>query len=101
MTEEEIKELINRRRLQIVVHSCIYYRFDNNLLSDFQYDKWAKELQGLQKQYPDIASECVYAKEFIDFTETGSGYNLPINDPHVVAKARQLLEYVNGKGVIQ
>ena len=37
-------ELIKRRRLQILVHSCVYYLMDDNLVSDEQFDSWAKEL---------------------------------------------------------
>lgn len=44
MTDEEIKELIKRRRRQILVHSCLYYRLASNIISDFQYDCWGKEL---------------------------------------------------------
>ena len=30
---EDIKILIKRRRLQLIVHSCIYYRLNDNLIS--------------------------------------------------------------------
>ena len=44
MTHEQIKEKINQRRRQMLVHSCIYYRFDTNIVSDFDYDRWVNEL---------------------------------------------------------
>lgn len=93
MAHEEIRELINRRRRQILVHSCLYYRLNSTLWSDHQYDEKTRELQKLQEQYPKIASECIYADAFKDFTETTSGFNLPIHDPDVVRKAQRLLEY--------
>ena len=71
-----ISELINRRRRQILFHSCAYYMLDTNIISDYQYDKLSKELVELQTKYPDIAAKCVYAKEFKTFT-CGSGYDLP------------------------
>ena|SRR5690606_14880802 len=93
MAHEEIRELINRRRRQILVHSCLYYRLNSTLWSDHQYDEKARELQKLQEQYPKIASECDFHDVFKDFTETTSGFNLPIHDPDVVRKAQRLLEY--------
>ena len=36
--------LINRRERQILVHSCLYYQFNENLIQDHVYDAWSKEL---------------------------------------------------------
>ena len=66
-----------------------------NLVSDQQYDAWSVELQKLQEEYPDIAKECIYAKEFMEFTDTTSGYNLPYSNPEVVAVATRLLRKTN------
>lgn len=87
---DEIKELINRRRRQILVHSCIYYRYNDNIISDFVYDAWSKELAELQKQYPDIAKSCVYHEYYKDF-DGSSGFDLPIHLPEVNSKALMLL----------
>ena len=54
MTDEEIKAIIKRRRLQILVHSCIYYRFGDNIWSDYHYDCAGKELAKLQVEHPDL-----------------------------------------------
>ena len=51
---KKIRELINRRRRQILVHSVIYYRMNDNLISDDQWAKWALELETLQNDYPEI-----------------------------------------------
>ena len=47
--EAEIYELIQQRRLQLLVHSRIYYVLNNNIISDKQFDDFAKELVQLQK----------------------------------------------------
>lgn len=86
----DIYELINRRRRQVLVHSIIYYRFNENLVSDHQWSEWAKELDELQRRYPDISNKCPYAKEFADF-DPSTGYNLPLHDSWGVNKALQLL----------
>ena len=94
----KVVELINRRRRQILVHSCIYYRFNDNLIDDFTYDIWAKELVQLQEDYPNESKEAALSEEFKDFTGTCfSGYNLPISRPNVESKAKQLLEYNKNK----
>ena len=59
-----VAELIQRRRLQILVHSCLYYEMDTNLIDDKQWDTWARELVDLQKQYPDISKEVDWYEAF-------------------------------------
>lgn len=94
MTDIDIYELINRRRRQILVHSVIYYQMNDNLIADNTWSKWAVELDQLQKQYPEIASNVLYAEAFKDF-DPSSGFNLPLDDPWAVNTARRLIEYRN------
>lgn len=94
METEQILELITRRRRQILVHSIIYYKLNDNLVSDAQWAKWAVELEELQHQYPGLAEAAPYAEAFKDF-EHSSGYNLPLSDAWGVRKARQLIDYRN------
>ena len=88
----DIHELINRRRYQILVHSCIYYRFNENIITDHTYDKWCKELAELQIKYPKESSECMYANEFKDF-DGSTGFHLPMHQPNIVSRAQALLTY--------
>lgn len=94
IVKEEIAELINRRRRQILVHSIIYYEMNDNLISDSQWSKWAVELAKLQNDYPSIAAECWYAEHFKGF-DGSTGYNLPLDDPWGVRKARYLIDLRN------
>ena len=71
-------------------NSIIYYKMDDNLISDSTWSAWATELEELQKKYPDIAAKVPYAEEFKDFDHS-TGMNLPLDDPWAVNKARQLL----------
>lgn len=89
-TKTEIRDLITKRRRQILIHSIIYYTMDDNLISDHTWAEWAKELCELQEQFPEIADECVYAEPFSEF-DPSTGYNLPLNDQWANRKARQLL----------
>lgn len=87
--ELQIAELIQRRRLQLLVHSCLYYEMDTNLVSDRQWDIWAKELVQLQAQYPEISVNVIWYDAFKDW-DASTGFNLPLKDPWVMRKARQL-----------
>ena len=46
-------ELINRRERQILVHSCLYYQFNENLIQDHVYDAWSKELAELIQSHKE------------------------------------------------
>lgn len=87
-----IDEIINRRRRQILVHSCIYYRFNQNIISDHTYDKWSKELSQLQRMHPEAANRCVYSEYFKDF-DGSSGFDLPYHLPEIVRNALRLINY--------
>lgn len=89
---EQIKELITRRRRQILVHSIIYYKLNDNLISDSKWSEWALELENLQNEYPEIASKCPYTEEFAEFNHS-SGMNLPLDDDWAYNKALQLLKW--------
>lgn len=86
--ELEIAELIQQRRLQLLVHSCIYYHLNTNIISDKKWDEWAKELKTLQEQYPDIAKQIMWYDAFKDW-DASTGAFLPLDDEWVIKKARQ------------
>lgn len=72
--ELAIAQKIQQRRLQVLVHSYIYYERDMNIISDHQWSEWAFELAELQKQYPKIARRVVYAKMFKDFDGSSGAF---------------------------
>lgn len=82
-------ELIKRRRLQMLVHSCIYYTLGDNLVPDHVFDGWAKELEQLMKDYPDAYSDR-FDEDFAKW-DSASGFDLPLRDPWVLNRAQQLL----------
>lgn len=85
-----VAELIQQRRLQMLVHSCLYYELDTNLISDKQWGDWAKELVQLQSDYPEISKEVRWAPEFADWDGT-TGAFLPLRDDWVMQKAHKLM----------
>lgn len=85
--ELQVAELIQQRRLQLLVHSYIYYNMDFNVVSDKTWDEWAKELVQLQKNYPDASRRVMWYEAFADW-DGSSGAFLPLDDPWVMAKAK-------------
>jgi len=85
----KIAELIQQRRLQMLIHSCLYYEMDTNLISDRTWDMWAKELRQLQADYPEISRQVGWYEAFKDW-DASTGAFLPLKDEWVVNKARQV-----------
>ena len=90
MYNQEIRYKIKQRRLQMLVHSCIYYVLDNNIISDSTWSKWALELRDIQHKYPEISKEVEYAEYFKEW-DGSSGAFLPIHEDWVMQKAYKLL----------
>ena len=90
MPNEQIAELIKRRRLQLLIHSCIYYSMDTNLIDDSTFDKWSDELVKLQAEYPEISKQVEWYDAFKDW-DGSTGAFLPLNDTWVISKAKYLV----------
>ena len=88
--DDPIAAKIQQRRYQILVHSCIYYDLDLNLVSDAKWAEWGSELVELQKAHPHIASQVIFADAFKDF-DASTGFNLPYRDEQIVNIAYRLL----------
>jgi len=96
-TNQELTgELIKRRRLQILVHSFIYYRLNDSIISDDTFDRWATELINLQKDYPEISRATVHYEAFKDFLTIDSAASLPLDgDIDLASRAYNLLRQHN------
>jgi len=87
-----IKAKIKQRRAQMLIHSCIYYELDDNIISDHKWQQWADELEVLQRENPDCCKLDFYDWNFREWTGA-TGNHLPHRDPWVYAKAKWLLNY--------
>lgn len=94
--EDVVKELIKRRRLQMLVHSCIYYELNDSIINDTQFDTWAKELYELQKVNPTKSKQVEYYEYFKDW-DGSSGYDLPIRLPNIYHRATTILKNTKGR----
>lgn len=91
-SELKIAELIQQRRYQMLIHSCIYYRLNDSYISDHQWSEWAMELKELQDTYPKISEKVTLYEYFKDWNGS-SGAFLPLDLDWVIQKARDLLNY--------
>lgn len=101
--EDDIKiyDEIQRHRLQLLIWSKMYYDLNISIVSDKVFDEVGKELVKLQKDYPNISKIVAYYEEFKDWDAT-TGFNLPLDDPWVSWKAKQLLsKKENGNGNVR
>lgn len=89
--ELKIADLIQRRRLQLLIHSCIYYELNANVISDKQWDEWAKELLKLQEDYPEISKKVCMYEDFKDW-DASTGAFLPIRKTEVKSRAEWVLK---------
>lgn len=80
-------ELIHRRRVQMLVHSCLYYRLGTSLISDDIWQKWANELRDLQKEHGETWG--FYDEAFKGWTGD-SGFQLP-QDGWILSRASYLM----------
>jgi len=86
----KIAEKIQQRRLQLLIHSCIYYEMNQNIISDKKWDEWARELKKLQEDYPEISRQVDWYEAFVDW-DASTGAFLPLKDEWVVNKAQKVL----------
>lgn len=82
---------INQRQRQVIVHSVIYYRYNDNIVSDSAWGAWARELYKLQADFPELTSKSAFYEVLKDF-DPSTGFDLA-NNQWGMNKAAQLLAY--------
>lgn len=74
----------------MLVHSYIYYVLDSSIISDHLWQKWADELEKIQKENPSEINIGFFDDAFADWTGS-TGAFLPLKDPWVFNKSHQVL----------
>lgn len=84
-------DVVNRvehlRRLMLI-HSCIYYEMDANVVSDHKWQEWADELATLQLLH---GHKFGFYDTAFDGWDGSTGHHLPLRDAAVVMVAQRLL----------
>lgn len=79
-------------RYLILIHSCAYYELDNSMISDFQFDKLAKDLVDLQRRYPNESKHIPFYKDFATFDGI-TGFYLPIRDVGIINLTKECIKH--------
>lgn len=87
--------LILQRRHQILVHSYLYYHYNVSLITDKQFDAWAKELVQLQADNPQLSEKVFYYRDAFRNFDGTTGFDLPYADPRIARKANLLMKTVS------
>lgn len=66
-------EILNKKQRQLIVHSFIYYVYNQNIWSDYKFDSEAKEVVLLMQQ--PFAVNSVFYDLFKDF-DGSTGFHL-------------------------
>ena len=90
-----LPEIIRRKRRFVLVHSILYYRLNETVISDAKFDEVAHELAAYQQTSPEFCMTVdFYPEEFKDFNGE-TGYHLPLLDPSCTCMAIWLLQQRN------
>ena len=89
---------LRRRALQFLVHSFLYYRAGESLVSDVFFDRISEELRELRAKHP--RTEMPYA-ELIDpvLGPEASAYSIREYPPRIVSTAFKLLYAAGSPGI--
>ena len=69
------KEKIQLLQRSILVNSYAYYELNENILSDYQYDRNTRQLLELKQSNPEAYQKSRYRNYFDNF-ESGTGFDL-------------------------
>jgi hypothetical protein len=75
--DEGIASLIQRRRRQVLLHSFLYYKQDDPIVSDRVFDRWCRELVSLQEDNPAESESVEYHLDYFRDWDGSSGFNIP------------------------
>lgn len=92
---DNILELINRRERQILVHSILYYHFNDSIWEDRLFDRVSLELVKLGQDYPEEFKQSELYEHFKTFDGT-TGYDLPLQHQKYWPIANALLFKIRG-----
>ncbi len=93
-----MNELIQQKIRQYLVHSFLYYKLDESLISDSNFDRICKDVTKLITDNLDNDSLPFRNLVNSNLTETSSGFSISNYPPEIVSVALHLLyqnSYVN------
>ena len=93
----EIESKIRHRRVQMLIHSCIYYKLNDGIVSDHTWQKWADELTELQNKNPEKCNIGFFDEYFVEW-DGSTGYHLPHDNNWVLSKSIYAMQLAKVNG---
>ncbi len=93
----EPSEVIKRLRTNMIVHSYIYYRMDENIISDDAWQNMANDLVEIQSMFPEPIG--FYDELFSDWDASTGSHLVYIDEDYWIAKARYLIRLFKERSV--
>ena len=91
MNEEKILSDILRLERMFLVHSFLYYKLDQSILPDANYDILCKNIFSILREHPDIAVTTKYYEICFQCGDTGSGYYIQNYPSEIITAAFHVL----------
>lgn len=85
-----VQEEIKRLRLNVILHSCIYYEMNENIWDDITFDLKCKHLVDLLAKHPKVYSDRF--DKYFEGWDGSSGFHFPHRDPWVHGKAEMMVK---------
>lgn len=97
MVDLEKVAQIERYQQLFLVHSFLYYKLNESIISDEQYDQWCRVLLNLQRSHPDEARVSRYWELCKDLDDSCSGFYISQYPEEIQEIALRVLYIHKGK----
>lgn len=87
-------ETLHRYQRNFLVHSFLYYKIDETIILDEEYDKRCSIMNNIMESDPDLAKISSYYELCEPCGRTGSGYYIKEYPPEIITRAFHLLYQV-------
>ena len=95
----EVTAELRRRMSQFLVHSFVYYKLNENIISDHQYDWLCKHLVEVMERHPIEAAALPYYDLCKGIEQSGSGFYIQDYPKEIMTTAFRMM-WLNKKQTI-
>lgn len=89
----ELNERIQQRMRQFLVHSFLYYKLDESIIEDYEYDRISNEMTELLNVHAHVAKALPYYELCVGDGGAASGFHIKTYPPEIVTVALRMLWY--------
>lgn len=94
LKHETLIDTLHRYQRNFLVHSFLYYKLNETIIPDEEYDKRCSIMNNLIESYPELAKISFYYELCEPCGRTGSGYYIIEYPTEIITRAFHLLYQV-------